>query len=1007
MTGRLPLAEGLPALDRYFEISLFLLVATGVLAVVSTGKLDPISTFAPIAALIFKGIRVWQGRGPELSARLATWLVLGYFLFFPADIWLFSRNLAADAPNPPLYAALLSAIHLLLFATMVRLYSARTTRHNVFLALLAVTSMLASAILTVETGFLVALAVFLVLSVSTFVALEIRRSATGAASQAFEAGSPVARQMGRALGATSALVAFSVLAVGLVLFFVIPRFTTGYLSAMNLQPSLMTGFSDNVELGAIGQIQQSSAVVMRIKVDGDPNRAADMHWRGIVLTNFDGERWFTPRHDQTAIQQDATGAYFFADSLAASGNDDSPGSPALSASDSYPLHYTVLMEPIATDAIFIAPRPIMIRGRFGEEPSVPGEPSHPGYIFLDRTTDSLFNSLHNNFKVSYDGFSRVPSVPPANLRKASAEIPAQILGRYLQLPQPDLDPRIPELAAKIAADSTNEYDKAANIERYLMTHYSYTLNLTGPRAKDPLANFLFVRHSGHCEYFASAMTIMLRSIGIPARYATGFMPGEYNDVGGDYIIRESDAHAWVEVYFPAYGWITFDPTPPGSGGHSGFFGRLSMYWDWFQFTWGEWVINYDFSHQMMLGQAMHRSSTNWTDRVRDLYRSKRDALLHALMGLDRRIEGSPWFLPGMLILLVMVLLALRGKWMIRYAFARWSLRARRAGNLTASLAALEYREMLRLLEKHGWKKTPSQTPLEFAAAIPSLDVSAPVAQLTELYQSARFGSHPAPIEQMSSLLRSIRELVRSRKPSQRGRVLPMILIGLLLSLARPVGAQEVSPTHTPDNSDWWSMIRDEGPSEHLKPGEIEPAGSNFQILSIALTYEDLFGTVAKKLGKGDMVFRGDASTARQQACYVSSTGASKTFLIFEKGEVELAFYLFADGRAWNGIDHCAKSTLVARDIATASGLHLGLTRAQVESILGSPTLRAGDKLIYWNQVAKRSSSEELAKAREQYPKMSEKEFHENYDEYYLSAYIEARFVNSRLSYLVVKKSETY
>ncbi|HTW24608.1 MAG TPA: DUF4129 domain-containing protein, partial [Candidatus Baltobacteraceae bacterium] len=93
--------------------------------------------------------------------------------------------------------------------------------------------------------------------------------------------------------------------------------------------------------------------------------------------------------------------------------------------------------------------------------------------------------------------------------------------------------------------------------------------------------------------------------------------------------------------------------------------------------------------------------------------------------------------------------------------------ARRAGNVTASLAALEYTEMLRLLEKRGWKKAASQTPLEFAAAIPSADVSAPVARLTEMYQSARFGSHPAPIEQMSSLLRSIRELLRSRKPALR------------------------------------------------------------------------------------------------------------------------------------------------------------------------------------------------------------------------------------------------
>src|SRR6202043_2382854 len=125
-----------------------------------------------------------RGRGPEISSRFATGLVLGYFLFFPFDLWVFSRNLSIGAPNPALYAALLSAMHLLLFATLVRLYSARSNRDYAFLAVLAFAAILASAILTVETGFLISLAIFLVLAVSTFVALEIRRSSQGAVSPA-------------------------------------------------------------------------------------------------------------------------------------------------------------------------------------------------------------------------------------------------------------------------------------------------------------------------------------------------------------------------------------------------------------------------------------------------------------------------------------------------------------------------------------------------------------------------------------------------------------------------------------------------------------------------------------------------------------------------------------------------------------------------------------------------------------------------------------------------------
>ena len=108
------------------------------------------------------------------------------------------------------------------------------------------------------------------------------------------------------------------------------------------------------------------------------------------------------------------------------------------------------------------------------------------------------------------------------------------------------------------------------------------------------------------------MTVMLRAEGIPARYVTGFLPGEYNDVGGDYIMRESDAHTWVEVFFPGYGWMTFDPTPAARMRSAAVFSSASaLYWDWFQFAWSEWVVNYDFTHQLTLRQRIcttHRAT---------------------------------------------------------------------------------------------------------------------------------------------------------------------------------------------------------------------------------------------------------------------------------------------------------------------------------------------------------------------------------------------------------------
>jgi transglutaminase-like putative cysteine protease len=652
-TARLS-APPLPAVQRYFEVSLFLLVSTGIFAVVSTGKLDIFSTVIPVVVLVYKAGRLWRGRGPELSVRTATGLVLAYFLFFPIDLWVLSRTISQGAPNPALYSALLAAIHLMLFATLVRLLSSRSNRDYAFLAMLAVTCMLASAILTVETGFLIALAIFLVLAVSTFVALEIRRGANDAVSPPLESGSPLAHRLNRALGLTSTLVAISTLVIGAVIFFMLPRFTTGYLSALNLQPKLMTGFSDDVTLGEIGEIQKSSAVVMRIHIDGDPALAEGVHWRGIVLTNFDGRRWFTPPHEQIIVSPDPAGTYRL-------------DAPLLPAGYSTPLHYTVLMEPIATDAIFVAPRIATLQGRFSKDTEHLGGEKHNGYLILDQT-GSLSNPYHNNSKIRYEATSNLPIIPAPQLRLASPDFPDSITGTYLQVPR--LDPRIRQLAEQITEGSANEYDKAAKIELYLKTHYRYTLDLTGPRTADPLAYFLFTRRAGHCEYFAAAMTVMLRDLGVPTRYVGGFLPGEYNDVGGDWIVRASDAHVWVEVFFPGYGWITFDPTPPGNDQHGGLLERMSMYWDWFQYAWGEWIINYDFGHQITLAQSVQKTSRDWSEGARKYYQEKQRQILQLIVKLDKQTEASPYFLPSILVFLVALLIYLRGRSMFGYLMAR-------------------------------------------------------------------------------------------------------------------------------------------------------------------------------------------------------------------------------------------------------------------------------------------------------------------------------------------------
>jgi hypothetical protein len=208
-----------------------------------------------------------------------------------------------------------------------------------------------------------------------------------------------------------------------------------------------------------------------------------------------------------------------------------------------------------------------------------------------------------------------------------------------------------------------------------------------------------------------------------------------------------------------------------------------------------------------------------------------------------------------------------------------------------------------------------------------------------------------------------------------------------------------------DNSDWWSIRRNSDSDESIKPQERELARPNLQVLGVNLG-ETMFSRAAAKLGKAAVIERGDASTGREQVCYASPGGGGKVYLIFEKGEVGYTFYLFADGPAWEGADRCVASKTISRSLATASGLHVGQTPTQVMAILGKPTKRLENELVYSFLVKKKTSPQDLKEARERNPEMSEKDFQENYGYYDLGTGVDAKFIDSKLTYLAVSKVES-
>ena len=160
----------------------------------------------------------------------------------------------------------------------------------------------------------------------------------------------------------------------------------------------------------------------------------------------------------------------------------------------------------------------------------------------------------------YDVISRYSVADATSLRLASEQYPAWVTNAYLQVPE-DISERTVRLAAEITAPHSNNFDKAIAVRDYLRANIAYNDQIDAPPADvDPVDYTLFVSKEGYCNYYASAMAMMLRSQGIPTRVASGYAQGEFNDDGSFYRVRASNAHTWVEVYFPDYGWIQFEPT---------------------------------------------------------------------------------------------------------------------------------------------------------------------------------------------------------------------------------------------------------------------------------------------------------------------------------------------------------------------------------------------------------------------------------------------------------------
>jgi len=621
-----------------------------------------------------------------------------------------------------------------LLATVTRTLQHHTARQQFQLIALSFLLMVAASVTNPDVSFAIYFlfyAVLLTWALTYTHLLQRVEEGTERSGIAWKASRLVTR---RFLVGSSAL-ALALLLSSMLIFLLFPRLGLGFFSAQTRTGNPLTGFSDSLELGHFGTLQDSTRVVMRVEFPVSIEERPDIRalkLRGMAFDTYDGKAWSRTQTGTTPLAADQDG-YYGVRYL-----------PRLPQSDFRVYEYDIYLEPldIDTKVLFAAPRPLAIRHLATRFDRWRGTSK----AFFRDPLENLSFTGPGRTSTSYTVRSGEFSVAPARLRRSGTYYPQEIAKHYLQLPE-SLDSRITDLANTVAGNTANEYDAAIALRDHLQSSYSYTLTGTGT-PEDPVAEFLFVRGEGHCEYFVTAMVLMLRAQGIPSRPVNGFLGATYNEFGDYYTVTEARAHSWVEVYLGDYGWITFDPTPAGERLPEtfDFLETIELWVDAIKLRWYKWVVEYDLEKQLAV-----------YSKVWNVFASKQNEvnitpnLSISEMRKEMKKMGRG-FLSRNTAILITVLIFLS----LLPPALRW-LRRRRSRIHHTVLEKLAQR-LRQTLRNKGFKVTPGTTLPALARQGISRDFAATpsLARIAVILEEARWSSSPtADLPTIQLLLRHI------------------------------------------------------------------------------------------------------------------------------------------------------------------------------------------------------------------------------------------------------------
>jgi transglutaminase-like putative cysteine protease len=724
------------SLDQAHRIVSILLASTSFVGLMLSARLPEWLTLLTGSALILVFLRAVEFKAiglvaAKISLSTTSWnilVVMGFFGFWIDSLWI-SREL------------LPAGIHFLLVLLVIKLFNLQLRRDYLHLYAISLVAILAAASLTSDLWYLPIFLTYLLCGVWTLLLFQLTKkpeeiaASAGAVLQMEEPSESSCRVSPHLFWLANGITAATV-GITLIIFFAIPRVGGGFYQKGYGENIRTSGFSNTVDLGAIGPVKRDPSVVMRVEI---PDRAGHevgrFYLRGVAFDRYDGRSWANELSHRRAMGESDPGTFILRRS-------QSPGT----SYHGHTVRQNILLESLDTPVLFAAPFAETVSGQFGTVQS--------------DLTGALYLPFPSPTRIEYSVVSRSNPVLPADLQPQPISYPDSFIRYFLQAPMQS--ERIDALAREIVQAKHTAYEKALAIQEHLTRNYRYSLDAPLADQAYPLEEFLFNRKTGYCEHYATAMAIMLRTIGIPARLVTGFLATEWNEYGNYYVVRQQDAHAWVEVHLPHSGWVLMDPTPATTedpGPTSPVWQTVGRILDNFRLRWNRLVVQYSTADQLAVVRELKTGSTT----ARNLAWDSLSALVTSAMAVFGK--SAEYFNRDNVLLIAASLgLALIGLGALLWLrFTRpWQRKLfLKADRQEEPAISHLYRQMIRHLGKRGIVRPAAMAPLELIRLTQEQwkDAGSAVGTITALYCRGRFGQMPLTREEFRSAQDSLRHLM--------------------------------------------------------------------------------------------------------------------------------------------------------------------------------------------------------------------------------------------------------